>query len=69
MRIAAVSGLFQGLFGAGKIVQGCQNIPITVGAVLGQTGVDSDTQKASVLGVGVASTNLSIFAICGNFRG
>ena len=67
--VVAVRGCFQGLFGAGKIVQGCQNIPITVGDVLGQTGVDSDTQKTSVLGVKVACANLSRFAICGNFRG
>ena len=69
MLIAAVSGLFQGLFGAGKIVQGSQNISIRVGDVLGQTGVNSDTQKASVLGVEVTSANLSRISVCGNFRG
>ena len=66
---AAVWGWFRCCFGTGKIVQGCQNIPIIVGDVLGQTGVNSDTQKASVLGVEVTSANLSRIAVCGNFRG
>ena len=69
MRIAAVLGLFQGLFGAEKIIQGCQNIPITVGDVFGQTRVNSDTQKASILGVEVTTANLSRIVVCGNFMG